>query len=63
MSTHQVNKTIQEINAKIKKGKAVVLTAEEIIPLVRKKGAVAAARKYQAPRHPPLQPRLSGCAQ
>ena len=32
-------KTIQEINEKIKKGKAVVYTAEEIIDVVNKKGA------------------------
>lgn len=45
MNNYQVKKTIQEINDKIKKGKAVVLTAEEIIAVVRKKGAAAAARK------------------
>lgn len=45
MNRFQVNKTIQEINAKIKQGKAVVVTAEEIIPLVKKKGPVAAAKK------------------
>jgi uncharacterized protein (DUF39 family) len=32
-------KTIQEINEKIKKGKAIVYTAEEIIDVVKKKGA------------------------
>ena len=31
-------KTIEEINAKIRSGKAVVLTAEEIIDVVREKG-------------------------
>ena len=31
-------KTIQEINEKIKKGKAVVVTAEEIIDIVKEKG-------------------------
>jgi uncharacterized protein (DUF39 family) len=36
-------KTIQEINDKIKKGKAVVYTAEEIIDVVKKKGAKKAA--------------------
>ena len=44
MANHQVNKTYQEINDKIRKGQAVVVTAEEIIDLVRKKGEVAAAR-------------------
>jgi len=31
-------KTIEEINNKIAQGKAIVLTAEEIIPLVKKQG-------------------------
>ncbi len=38
-------KTIQEINEKIKKGKAVVVTAEEIIDLVGKKGLRETARE------------------
>jgi len=38
-------KTIQEINEKIKKGKAVVLTAEEIIGFVEKKGAKRVAEE------------------
>jgi uncharacterized protein (DUF39 family) len=45
MASFQVNKTIQEINEKIKQGKAVVVTAEEMIEVVRKKGEVAAARE------------------
>ncbi|HED01201.1 MAG TPA: hypothetical protein ENN18_12655 [Proteobacteria bacterium] len=45
MSKYQVTKTIQEINAKIRQGKAVILTAEEMISLVKKKGPVAAAKK------------------
>jgi uncharacterized protein (DUF39 family) len=36
-------KTIQEINEKIRKGQAVVVTAEEIIDIVQKKGAKKAA--------------------
>jgi uncharacterized protein (DUF39 family) len=36
-------KTIQEINEKIKKGKAVVCTAEEIISVVKSKGSKAVA--------------------
>ena len=36
-------KTVEEINEKIKKGKAVVLTAEEIIDFVDQKGAKKAA--------------------
>ena len=31
-------KTIKEINERIKKGKAVVVTAEEVIELAEKKG-------------------------
>jgi L-aspartate semialdehyde sulfurtransferase len=38
-------KTIKEINEKIKKGEAVVVTAEEIIELVNKKGAKKAAQE------------------
>ncbi len=45
MKKHTVNKTYREINEKIKKGKAVVVTAEEIIDIVKKKGDVEAARE------------------
>lgn len=38
-------KTYEEINEKIKKGKAVVVTAEEIIDIVKKKGVKRAARE------------------
>jgi uncharacterized protein (DUF39 family) len=38
-------KTIEEINEKIKQGKAVVVTAEEIIDIARKKGAKKAAEE------------------
>jgi len=38
-------KTIAEINQKIKEGKAVVVTAEEIIGIVKQKGAEKAARE------------------
>ncbi len=37
-------KTIAEINERIRKGKVVVVTAEEMIDLVREKGATGAAR-------------------
>ncbi|MFH1651716.1 MAG: homocysteine biosynthesis protein [Chloroflexota bacterium] len=40
-----MGKTIAEINAKIKEGKAVVVTAEEIIDIARKKGVPRAARE------------------
>ncbi|MFC2070396.1 homocysteine biosynthesis protein [Chloroflexota bacterium] len=40
-----MTKTIQEINEKIKEGKAVVVTAEEIIGLAKEKGIGKAARE------------------
>lgn len=40
-----MSKTIAEINGKIRSGKAVVFTAEEIIDVVRKKGAAKAVRE------------------
>ncbi|GBC62633.1 hypothetical protein DENIS_3606 [Desulfonema ishimotonii] len=45
MSSYKVNKTYQEINAKIRAGKAVVVTAEEIIGIVRENGPAEAARE------------------
>ncbi|MBW2598805.1 MAG: homocysteine biosynthesis protein [Deltaproteobacteria bacterium] len=45
MKKHKVNKTYREINERIKEGRAVVVTAEEIIDIVEKKGDVAAARE------------------
>ncbi|MFH1904247.1 MAG: homocysteine biosynthesis protein, partial [bacterium] len=38
-------KTIKEINEKIKKGEAVVVTAEEIIDIVEKKGVAEATKE------------------
>ncbi len=38
-------KTIAEINEKIKKGKAVVVTAEEIVDIARKKGITKTAQE------------------
>lgn len=38
-------RTIKEINEKIKKGQAVVVTAEEVIDIVREKGAKKAAQE------------------
>ncbi len=40
-----MTRTIEEINDKIKKGQAVVVTAEEIIDIAKKKGVAAAARE------------------
>jgi uncharacterized protein (DUF39 family) len=45
MKKNKINKTYQEINAKIKSGKVVVATAEEIIGIVKEHGAVEAARQ------------------
>ena len=38
-------KTVEEINEKIKQGKAVVLTAEEVVGLAKEEGVSAAAKK------------------
>jgi len=43
MGEFKINKTYAEINEKIKSGKAVVVTAEEIIDIVKENGAVEAA--------------------
>jgi len=45
MKTFEVNKSFDDINARIKAGEAVVVTAEEMVEIVRKEGAVKAARK------------------
>ena len=45
MKKHKINKTYQEINARIKSGEAVVVTAEEIIDIVKAEGPVEAARR------------------
>ena len=44
MKRHKVQRTFQEINQKIRDGKVVVVTAEEVINIVREKGDVEAAR-------------------
>jgi uncharacterized protein (DUF39 family) len=45
MKKFKVKKTIKEINDKIKEGRAIVVTAEEMIDVVERNGAVEAARK------------------
>ena len=45
MAHYQVQKTVAEINERIKKGKAVVVTAEEMVSIVRSKGEVEAAKQ------------------
>ena len=44
MARYAVQKSIQEINEKIRKGKAVVVTADEMVDIVRKKGEKGAAK-------------------
>ena len=44
MKKNKINKTYQEINEKIRSGKAVVVTAEEIIDIVKNEGPVEAAK-------------------
>ncbi|MBU1168946.1 MAG: homocysteine biosynthesis protein [Proteobacteria bacterium] len=45
MAKFKVNKSYAQINEKIKKGQVVVVTAEEIIDIVRQEGPVEAARR------------------
>jgi uncharacterized protein (DUF39 family) len=45
MKKHKVSKTIAQINEKIKSGDVVVVTAEEIIDIVKNDGPVEAARR------------------
>ena len=45
MKKFKVGKTIREINDRIKQGKAVVVTAEEMIDIVERHGDVEAARR------------------
>ncbi len=42
---HKINKSYSDINKKIKNGDVVVVTAEEIIDIVREEGPVEAARR------------------
>ena len=43
--THEVKKTVAEINRRIEKGRAVVLTAAEMVEAVRRLGKVKAAKE------------------
>lgn len=45
MSEYKVEKTLAEINARIKAGEAIVVTAEEMVDIVKKNGVVEAAKK------------------
>lgn len=45
MSEKKIQKTYDEINARIKAGEAVVVTAEEMVDVVRRNGPEGAARK------------------
>jgi len=44
MKAYKINKTYQEINGKIRNGEVVVVTAEEMIDIVKDEGPVEAAR-------------------
>ena len=44
MKKHKINKSYQKINEKIRSGDVVVVTAEEIIDIVKEQGPVEAAR-------------------
>ncbi|BCS89034.1 homocysteine biosynthesis protein [Pseudodesulfovibrio sediminis] len=45
MAQYEVNKTVKEINERIRTGKAVVVNAEEMIAIVKKEGKVKAAQE------------------
>lgn len=45
MGEQHIHKSYEEINARIKAGEAVVVTAEEMVDIVRREGAEGAARK------------------
>jgi len=45
MKQRKVTKTIQEINERIRSGDVVVVTAEEIIDIVKSEGPAEAARR------------------
>ncbi|WP_272698783.1 homocysteine biosynthesis protein [Desulfovibrio sp. Fe33] len=45
MAEFKVNKTVSEINERIRQGKAVVVNAEEMVEIVRKEGKVKAAQE------------------
>ncbi len=45
MKKYKINKTYQQINDKIKSGQVVVVTAEEMIDIVKQKGAIGAAKQ------------------
>jgi len=45
VADHKITKTYDEINARIKAGEAVVVTAEEMVDVVRRHGPEEAARK------------------
>ncbi len=57
-----MGKTIEEINEKIRKGKAVVLTAEEIIDFAKQKGAKRAAQEVDVVTTGTFAPMCSSAA-
>ena len=48
MPKKKTSKTIEEINRRIKQGKVVVVTADEMTDIVKRKGAEKAARRLVA---------------
>ena len=58
MKKNKVQKTIKEINEKIKQGKAVVVTAEEMIDIVERHGDVGAARRSRCGDDGNFQPHV-----
>ena len=45
MKNHKINKSYQDINERIRTGEVVVVTAEEIIDIVKEEGPIEAARR------------------
>lgn len=45
MEKNRINKTYREINEKIRSGEVVVVTADEIIDIVKAEGPIEAARR------------------
>ena len=50
MPKKKTSKTIEEINRRIRQGKVVVVTADEMTDIVKRKGAEKAAREVEIGR-------------
>jgi len=62
MAKHKVKKTIDEINRRIKEGKVVVVTAEEMVGIVKEKGPEKAAKEIDVVTTGTLSPMCSSGA-